>query len=110
MPLNLQLHLLQISSRKKIRRENTALVEMVKPVPNLQKQVTIVQPVQMLPQMLPTTGKNFIFKPIDPAEIEDIDDELPSLSCDKILTISSDPDLEESMLKLESKAICIKDK
>ena len=58
------------------------------------KKVCIIEPVKRLPRMLPTTGKNFIFKPIDPVGIPD-DDE--------VLTISSDADLEERMLKLESK-------
>ena len=66
------------------------------------KKVAIVKPVQSLPQILPTTGKNFIFKPIDTEEIQDSDDELPSLSCDEVLTISSDQYLEECMLKLKS--------
>ena len=56
------------------------------------KKVAIVKPVKRLPQMLPTTGKNFIFKPVDPQEIQDSDHELPSLPCDEILTINSDPD------------------
>ena len=70
--------------------------------------VCMVQPIQRLPGLIPTNGKNFIFKPIDPAEIDSSDDDkLPSLPCDEILTISSDPDLEEHMLKLDSDVVSL---
>ena len=72
------------------------------------KKVAIVEPVQRLPGLLPTNGMNFIFKPVDPAEIEDSDNnKLPSLPCDEVLTISIDPDLEECMLKLDSDVVSL---
>ena len=55
------------------------------------KKVAIVEPVKKPPVLLPAIGKNFIFKPVDPEEIDNSDDNnLPSLPCDETLTISSD--------------------